>query len=78
MGIGIKELLVILLIVALVFGTKKLKSLGGDLGSAIKSFRDAFREGEDKSASGNEPGKTDALPGGETEKPSGENKDRGA
>ena len=78
MGIGFRELLVILLIVALVFGTRKLKSLGGDLGSAIKSFRDAFRDGEDKSAPGNEPGKTDALPGGDTEKPSSENKNQGA
>ncbi|MGH8119918.1 MAG: twin-arginine translocase TatA/TatE family subunit [Gammaproteobacteria bacterium] len=46
MGIGVQELLVILLIVGLVFGTKKLKNLGSDLGGAIKGFRDAFREGE--------------------------------
>ena len=78
MGIGFRELLVILLIVALVFGTRKLKGLGGDLGSAIKSFRDAFREGEDKSASGNEPEKTGTLPGGDAEKSSSENKNRGA
>lgn len=78
MGIGFRELLVILLIVALVFGTRKLKSLGGDLGSAIKSFRDAFRESEDKTAPGNEPEKTGTLPGGDTEKSSGENKNQGA
>jgi sec-independent protein translocase protein TatA len=39
MGIGFKELLVILVVVLLVFGTKKLRSLGGDLGSAIKDFK---------------------------------------
>ncbi len=36
------ELLIILFIVVLLFGTKKLKSIGGDLGGAIKSFRGAM------------------------------------
>ena len=44
MGIGITELLVILAIVALLFGTKKLRSIGGDLGTAIQSFRKAMGE----------------------------------
>lgn len=39
MGFGIKELIIILVIVVLLFGTKKLKGLGSDLGSAIKGFR---------------------------------------
>jgi len=43
---GITELLVILLIVALLFGTKKLRSMGGDLGNALKSFRSAIRDEE--------------------------------
>lgn len=47
MGIGIWELLVIFLIVVLVFGTKKLRTIGGDLGSAIKSFRNAMNEPEE-------------------------------
>ncbi|MEZ5445967.1 MAG: twin-arginine translocase TatA/TatE family subunit [Gammaproteobacteria bacterium] len=54
MRFGIWELLLILAIVVLLFGTRKIKSLGGDLGSAIKGFRSALREGEDdasKSAS---------------------------
>lgn len=38
--------LIVLIIVVLVFGTKKLKSLGGDLGAGLKSFKDAMREGE--------------------------------
>ncbi|WP_233871229.1 Sec-independent protein translocase subunit TatA [Paraburkholderia adhaesiva] len=38
--------LIVLLIVALVFGTKKLRNIGGDLGGAVKSFKDGMREGE--------------------------------
>lgn len=41
-GFGITELIVILVIVLLLFGTRKLKSLGSDLGSAIKGFRKAM------------------------------------
>ena len=40
-GFGMTELLVVLAIVVLLFGTTKLRSLGGDLGAAIKSFRSA-------------------------------------
>ena len=36
---GIWELLIVLLIVGLVFGTTKLKNMGGDLGSALRSFK---------------------------------------
>ena len=51
MGVNIWELLVILVIVVLLFGTKKLKTIGGDLGGAIKSFRAAMNEpDEGKSA----------------------------
>ena len=46
MGIGFKELLVILVIVLVLFGAKRLGSIGSDLGSAIKNFRKALREGE--------------------------------
>ena len=38
--------LVVLAIVVLVFGTKKLRNLGGDLGSAIKNFKGAMKDGE--------------------------------
>ena len=41
------ELLLILVIVVLLFGTKKLKNIGTDLGGALKGFRSAMREGED-------------------------------
>lgn len=66
MGIGVQELLIILLIVGLVFGTKKLRNIGGDLGSAIKGFRDAFREGDSGPASGTD-SKTGTLPEGGTD-----------
>lgn len=38
-GISIWQLLIILLIVVMVFGTKRLKSLGSDIGDAVKNFR---------------------------------------
>ena len=47
MGIGIWELLLLFLIVLLLFGTKRLRNIGGDLGSAIKSFRNAMNEGDE-------------------------------
>jgi sec-independent protein translocase protein TatA len=47
MGLSIWQLLIILLIVALLFGTKKLRNIGGDLGSAIKSFKKAMSGAEE-------------------------------
>lgn len=50
-GIGIWQLLIILVIVLLLFGTKKLRNLGGDLGGALKSFKKAVADDKtDKSA----------------------------
>ena len=46
MGIGIWELVLILAIVLVIFGAKKLRNLGGDVGGAIKSFKQAMKEGE--------------------------------
>lgn len=48
MGIGFRELIIILVIALLVFGTKKLKNIGSDLGGAVKGFKDAVKEGEAK------------------------------
>jgi sec-independent protein translocase protein TatA len=45
-GFGMKELLVILIIVALLFGTKKLKNIGSDLGGAIKGFKKGIADEE--------------------------------
>lgn len=44
-GIGIWQLLIVLVIIMLIFGTKKLKNLGTDLGGAIKGFKSAMDEG---------------------------------
>ncbi|MEE9354943.1 MAG: twin-arginine translocase TatA/TatE family subunit [Methylococcaceae bacterium] len=48
MGIGIWQLVILLVIVLLLFGTKRLRNLGGDLGAAIKGFRSAVKDGEEK------------------------------
>jgi sec-independent protein translocase protein TatA len=39
--------LIVLLIVVLVFGTKKLKNIGGDVGGAVNEFKKAMRDGQD-------------------------------
>ena len=44
--IGFKELLVIAVIVALLFGTSKLRNIGSDLGTAIKNFKKSASDGE--------------------------------
>ncbi len=46
MNFGIWELMVVLLIVALLFGTKKLRTIGGDFGNAVKGFRSAMKDSE--------------------------------
>lgn len=46
-GIGIWQLVIVLVIVLLIFGTKKLRNLGGDVGGAIKNFKGAMKEGKD-------------------------------
>lgn len=48
MGIGPQELILILLICLVLFGTKKLRNIGSDLGTAIKNFRQSMREGEEE------------------------------
>jgi sec-independent protein translocase protein TatA len=50
MGLSVTHLLVILAIVIIVFGTKRLRNLGADLGGAIKSFRSAVKDGEESNA----------------------------
>jgi len=50
MGIGIWQLIIILLIVLLLFGAKRLRNIGTDLGSAVKGFRSAIKD-EDKDSS---------------------------
>ena len=45
-SLSIWHWMIVLLIVALVFGTKKLRNIGGDLGSAVKGFKEGLAEGE--------------------------------
>jgi sec-independent protein translocase protein TatA len=48
--------LIVLLIVMLIFGTKKLRNMGADLGGAVRGFKEGMREGGDKA------GETGAAP----------------
>ncbi|MGZ5049554.1 MAG: twin-arginine translocase TatA/TatE family subunit [Methylobacter sp.] len=52
MGLSVTHLLVVFAIVVVVFGTKRLRNLGEDLGGAIKGFRSAIKEAEDDEESG--------------------------
>lgn len=45
-NIGVPQLIILLVVVMLVFGTKKIRNLGGDLGSAIRDFRKGMNETE--------------------------------
>lgn len=49
MGFSLWHLLVVLVIVLLLFGTKRLRTIGSDLGGAIKGFRDSMGDGKDES-----------------------------
>jgi len=53
-GVSVSSLLIILVIVLLLFGTKRLRSIGSDLGGALKGFREAMREGESAESELNE------------------------
>ena len=48
MGIGIRELLIVLLIALIVFGGKKLRNVGSDLGAAVRGFKKSMGEGDDE------------------------------
>ncbi|MDN6320378.1 MAG: Sec-independent protein translocase subunit TatA [Marinobacter sp.] len=48
MGISIWQLLIVLGIVILLFGTKKLRNIGGDLGGAIRGFKKSMNDDDDK------------------------------
>lgn len=47
---GIMHWLIVLLVVVLVFGTKKLRNMGNDLGSAVKGFKDGMKGEDDANA----------------------------
>ncbi|QFY88600.1 Sec-independent protein translocase subunit TatA [Magnetovirga frankeli] len=45
-GISIWQLLIVLVIVLLLFGTKRLRNIGSDLGNAVKGFKNSIKDGE--------------------------------
>ncbi len=49
-GISVWQLLIVLVIVVLIFGTKKLKNMGGDIGGAVKNFKSAVKEEGEEAA----------------------------
>ena len=51
-SLSIWHWLIVLVIVMLVFGTKKLRNIGADLGGAVRGFKDGIREGGEKAADG--------------------------
>jgi sec-independent protein translocase protein TatA len=50
MGLSTTHLIIFLIIIIVIFGTKKLRNIGSDLGGAVKGFKDGMRDGADKAA----------------------------
>lgn len=50
MGIGFRELLIILAIALLIFGAKKLRNIGSDLGAAVRGFKKSMNDGDAEEA----------------------------
>ena len=50
MGLSTTHLIIFLIIIVLIFGTKKLKNIGSDLGGAVKSFKEGMKDGNDAAA----------------------------
>ena len=63
MGFGVTELIIILVIVLVLFGAKRLKNVGSDLGSAVKGFKTAIKDEETKSAESIEKSEADVIEG---------------
>ena len=55
MGISVTQLLIILFIVLILFGSKKLRNIGQDIGGVVKGFRDSMGEGKEEGAAPNNP-----------------------
>jgi sec-independent protein translocase protein TatA len=50
MGFSTTHLIIFLVIIVVIFGTKKLRNIGSDLGGAVKGFKDGMKDGGDKAA----------------------------
>jgi sec-independent protein translocase protein TatA len=78
MGIGFRELLIILVIALVIFGAKRLKTIGSDLGGAVKGFKKAMSEGEEEdnkqlSSPNEKDADFDSTPAGKTSSKSSSN-----
>jgi len=54
MGISVTKLLIVLVIILVLFGTKRLRNVGSDLGESIRNFRRAIKDGEHEAVEENE------------------------
>jgi sec-independent protein translocase protein TatA len=63
-----KHLLIVLLVVLVVFGTKKLRTIGSDLGQAVRGFKDSMKEGEREADAPPPPVEARQLPAQERDK----------
>ena len=63
---GIGHWIVVLLVVILIFGTKKLKNIGSDLGGAVKGFKDGMKDGSATEEKPAETTKVNAVAGDKT------------
>ena len=61
-SLSIWHWLIVLAVIVLVFGTSKLRNLGGDVGAALKNFKSAMREGEQDASKKDEPAKPGEPP----------------
>ena len=55
MGLSTTHLIIFLVIIIVIFGTKKLRNIGSDLGGAVKGFKDGMKDGSDKPADATTP-----------------------
>jgi sec-independent protein translocase protein TatA len=62
MGFSTTHLIIFLVIIVVIFGTKKLRNIGSDLGGAVKGFKDGMRDGTTPAATDTTAQKTDAKP----------------
>ncbi len=74
-GISIWQLIIIAVIVVLLFGTKKLRGMGGDLGAAVKGFKKALQDEEEKTTPEIEKKSDDSLKKEQDAKPESKHKD---
>lgn len=74
MGFGVTELIIILVIVLVLFGAKRLKNVGSDLGSAVKGFKTAIKDEETKPKENDQIEKSESVIEGEATKVKEEDK----